>query len=120
MTQKKVEALMDDIRLVSDQQYATVQAVRKLVKTLVPASSEAVKYGGILFSVDRHFCGVFAYKKHVSVEFSHGAAIDDINGHLEGKGKGRRHLKLLSMDDIESKALADYIPKALQVMQVEP
>ncbi|HIH0966215.1 TPA: DUF1801 domain-containing protein, partial [Vibrio cholerae] len=50
-----------------------VEGVRKLVKAVVSPLSEEVKYGGILFTSDVQFCGVFAYKKHVSVEFNKGA-----------------------------------------------
>lgn len=72
-------------------------------------TSEEVKYGGILFSSGVQFCGVFAYKEHVSVEFGSGAKIKDDIGHLEGSGKGRRHLKLKSEAEIRSKKLADYL-----------
>jgi hypothetical protein len=67
------------------------------------------QYGGILFSAGVQFCGVFAYKEHVSVEFGSGAKIKDDLGHLEGSGKGRRHLKFSSLADIKSKMLAQYV-----------
>ncbi len=60
------------------------------------------------------FCGVFAYKEHVSVEFGHGARISDELGYLEDSGKGRRHLKLKSVQDIQVKKLAQYLPLALR------
>ena len=85
-----------------------------MVKESVPTASEKVKYGGILYFEGKHFCGVFAYKKHVSVEFSYGAKIADNLGYLEGSGKGRRHIKLYSVDDIASKNLAYYVPLALE------
>jgi len=114
MPTKSPEALVEDVRLVSEARYETVQAVRALVKTLVTPLSEEVKYGGILFSSGVHFGGVFAYKEHVSVEFGSGALIDDPFGHLEGNGKFRRHIKLLSPADIREKRLDRYIPLALK------
>lgn len=117
MATNTIQTLLDDIRPLDGEQYALVQLVRELVMKLIPSASESVKYGGILFSVDAHFCGVFAYKKHVSLELSYGAGIDDVYGHLEGNGKSRRHLKLFSVDDIASKELAYYIPAALQEMR---
>ena len=51
---------------------------------------------------------------YVSVEFSHGARIHDTLGALEGAGKGRRHLKLRSVEDIAAKGLAAYLPLALE------
>jgi hypothetical protein len=51
------------------------------------------------------------------VELSHGASIADSQGHLEGAGKGRRHLKLRRIDDIEAKDLATYLPLAVEAAQ---
>lgn len=113
MPRTTVQDLLNDIRLLESGQHETVEAVRALVRQLVPGVTEEVKYGGILFSADVMFAGVFAYRKHVTVEFSYGASIDDPFGHLEGAGKGRRHLKLLEPGDIERKRLADYLPLAL-------
>ncbi|HEX5737124.1 MAG TPA: DUF1801 domain-containing protein [Hydrogenophaga sp.] len=111
---KSIEALLEDIRFMSEDRYETVQAVRTLVKQLAQPLSEEVKYGGILFSSGAPFGGVFAYKEHVSVEFGNGAAITDTLGHLEGSGKLRRHIKLASPADMETKHLAEYIPLAIK------
>lgn len=108
-----VDALLDDLSMLDSQQAVIVQAVRDLVKSLYPRVTEEVKYGGILFSVGVHFCGVFAYREHVSVEFSQGAQIPDAIGHLEGRGKLRRHTKLRTVGDIGAKSLRQYLPLAL-------
>lgn len=110
---KSVEALLADIRLLGEEQFQIVEAIRNLAKKSVQPLSEEVKYGGIIFASGSHFGGVFAYKEHVSVEFSHGAAIKDSDGFLEGEGKGRRHIKLKSVSDISAKKLAKYLPLAL-------
>ncbi|RUO26524.1 hypothetical protein CWE09_07400 [Aliidiomarina minuta] len=114
MAKKSVSTLLEDIRLLGGEQYVIVERVRALVHELISPVSEEVKYGGILFTSDVEFGGVFAYKKHVSVEFSDGAKINDTLGHLEGVGKGRRHIKLHSEKDIETKQLAHYLPLALE------
>ncbi|MDP3539028.1 MAG: DUF1801 domain-containing protein [Azonexus sp.] len=114
MTTKTIQELLDDIRFLGDEQYTLVESVRKLVKETVPSVSEEVKYGGILFTSEVPFCGVFAYKQHVSVEFANGARISDSFGHLEGSGKGRRHIKLHSAKDIKDKNLDLYLPLALE------
>lgn len=119
MATKNVQTLVDDIHHLGHEQYLVVEAVRKLVKAIVSPVSEEVKYGGILFTSDVQFGGVFAYKKHVSVEFNKGAQIADEFGHLEGGGKGRRHLKLYTVNDIESKQLARYIPLALEAARAD-
>ncbi len=113
MAAKSIQSLLEDIRLVSELNFQIVEAVRAVLRAQCQPLSEELKYGGILFSAGLQFCGVFAYKAHVSVEFGHGALIQDPWGHLEGEGKGRRHIKLRSLDDLQSKALADYLPLAL-------
>ena len=106
---KSVQRLVEDIRLLSEANYRIVESVRALVKETFEATSEEVKYGGILFNSGVQFCGVFAYRQHVSVEFGYGALIKDEFGHLEGSGKGRRHLKLRTEADIKSLKLAEYL-----------
>jgi hypothetical protein len=113
MATKSIQTLLEDIRLLGEEQYQVVMAVRALVAEQVKPLDEEVKYGGILFASGLPFGGVFAYKAHVSVEFSHGASICDDLGHLEGAGKGRRHIKLSSLACIKSKQLAHYLPLAL-------
>lgn len=114
MASQSVQELLEDIRLLGEEQFSLVESVRQLVKEVVPAVTEEVKYGGIIFSSGVHFCGVFAYKQHVSVEFGSGAKIPDTLGQLEGSGKGRRHIKLRCTSDIKSKSLAHYLPLALK------
>jgi hypothetical protein len=115
MAAKSVQSLVEDIRLLSDNGFTLVQAVRSLVKQTLTNVQEEVKYGGILFASDGiWFGGVFAYKQHVSIEFGHGASIADPFGHLEGAGKGRRHLKLRTVEDIDGKQVAGYLTLALR------
>jgi hypothetical protein len=114
MATQSVQTLMEDIRLVSEDHHEIVAAVRALVKKTFKPVAEEVKYGGILFSSGVQFCGIFTYKAHVTVEFGQGAHINDLLGHLEGSGKGRRHLKLESIADIKNKKLAEYLPLALE------
>ena len=114
MTKKSVQDLLEDIRLVSERNYEIVEAVRVLVKTTFETTSEEVKYGGILFTSGVQFGGVFAYKAHVTVEFRNGAKINDPFGFLEGTGKGRRHVKLMTASHIQNKNLAQYLAIALK------
>ena len=116
MATQSVQALIEDIRLVSEENRAMVEAVRALVRKTFKGVTEEVKYGGILFAVGTQFAGVFAYKAHVTVEFGSGAYIADTIGFLEGSGKGRRHIKLMSVAQIKEKKLAVYLPLALQAV----
>jgi hypothetical protein len=110
----KVLSLLHDLQLTHSDLHAIVQSVRATVRSVAPDAGERVMYGGILFSAPEQFCGVFAYSSHVSVEFGKGAELEDPYRALEGKGKFRRHIKLTTLDDIESKHLRDYIAQALR------
>ncbi|WP_415776257.1 DUF1801 domain-containing protein [Shewanella oncorhynchi] len=118
--QPQLEKLLEDILCTSPSLFEIVQGVRQEVKTAATTSSraitEAVKYGGILFSTKACFGGVFAYKQHVSLEFSLGANLSDPHKVLEGSGKFRRHIKLVSIDDIAAKRVAEYIAQALSLV----
>ncbi len=109
---KRLQALVDDWEQVAPQKAAIVQQVRELVNSISPDIGERVMYGGIMFTLDTDFGGVFVYKNHVSVEFGNGVHMRDPEGLLEGRGKLRRHIKLHSLDDIENRQLASFIRQA--------
>lgn len=118
MAERSVSDFLEGVRVASEESHALVEAVRLTVQQSCRSITEEVKYGGLVFASDGvPFGGVFVYKRHVSVELSHGASIADPQGHLEGAGKGRRHLKLRRIDDIEAKDLATYVPLAVQAAQ---
>lgn len=110
----KTQALLGDWQLAHPDLYAIATAIRTLVLQCADAVSEEVKYGGILFAAPQPFCGLFVYKQHVTLEFGDGTRMSDPHGLLEGKGKGRRHIKLHALADIEGKHLADYLQLALK------
>lgn len=114
MSAERIAKLLEDIRLVSDDRFKLVQSLRKLVLSLDSPVTEEVKYGGFLFSADKPFCGIFSYANHVSLEFGAGASLPDKHKVLEGEGKLRRHIKLSSLSDIESKHVRDYVILALK------
>ena len=111
---QRVEQWLEDIRGLGEAHYLMAERIRELALSAGAGVTEEVKYGGILFSAGPSFCGVFAYAKHVSVEFSHGADLPDPHGVLEGAGKFRRHIKLHALDDIADKHVSDYIEHAMQ------
>lgn len=114
MPTERIAKLLEDVRLLDEGRYTLVQALRALILDLDATISEEVKYGGILFSADKPFCGIFSYANHVSLELSAGVSLPDKHKVLEGEGKLRRHIKLSSLPDIESKHVRDYVILALK------
>jgi hypothetical protein len=116
MTTDRITKFLEDIRSLGEERFNLVQTVRKDVLGLKSSISEEVKYGGILFAADRPFCGIFSYTKHVSLEFGEGASLPDKYKVLEGEGKLRRHIKLLSQEDIAAKHVREYLVLALKAI----
>jgi hypothetical protein len=112
-SEEGVETLLADLAVTHAAMLDVVQRVRDVVEQQAGTVVEAVKYGGIVFSREQHFCGVFAYQGHVSVEFSQGSHFADPYAVLEGNGKHRRHIKLRSVSDVEATHLAEYVQQAL-------
>ncbi|PIE45571.1 MAG: hypothetical protein CSA45_02430 [Gammaproteobacteria bacterium] len=96
--------------------YALIQSLRDVVFKLCPKVSERIIYGGIMFSLGDDFGGVFAYKHHISFEFGQGCQFNDPDHLLEGKGKYRRHLKLTSLADVETKRVRGYVQQAINLV----
>ena len=114
MSTERINKLLQDIRMLDEDRYALVQSLRELVLKLDDSVTEEVKYGGLLFSTARPFCGIFSYTKHVTLEFGQGAFLPDKYKKLEGEGKYRRHIKLTSEQDISDKHVHAYLVLALK------
>ncbi len=111
---KEVNEFLLDIERISSNQFNTVIAIRKLFFTAKSDLAEGIKYGGIAFSISNDLIGgIYIYKKHISIEFSRGADFNDKHGKLEGKGKKRRHLKILPCDDVNIELIDFYIKQAV-------
>lgn len=114
MPTDRISKLLDDIHLLGEDRFELVQTLRKMILGLDSSISEEVKYGGLLFSAERPFCGVFSYTKHVSLEFGAGASLPDEFEMLEGEGKFRRHIKLSTVQDVSAKHVLHYLLLALK------
>ena len=111
----QVQSFLDDLIVSDPDKSDIIEKLREIVLLTDSSINERIMYGGIMLSHNKDFGGIFAYKKHVSFEFSFGARMDDPGNILEGGGKFRRHIKVHCMDDIETKKVASFIKQALQL-----
>lgn len=102
-------AFLNDLELLDNENLAIVEQCRSLFFAVHPSIGERVMYGGIMFSLSEDISGIFAYKNHVSMEFSFGYSMDDPNNWLEGRGKLRRHIKLFNSEQIEQKQVEFFV-----------
>lgn len=109
-TNPKIDDFISDVLLVDEKKGEIVISLRKLILKTFPKSEEEIKYGGLVFIIDKRlFCGIFLRKNHISVEFDSGAEMSDPDRFLEGSGKYRRHLKIKKFDDIKNKNTGYYL-----------
>ena len=111
----KINDFISDTMLIDEEKGKTLISLRKLVLKTFPKSEEEIKYGGLVFVVDKKLiCRIFIRKNHISVEFSFGAMIPDPDNFFEGSGKYRRHLKIMQPKDIKNKKAQYYIKQSFK------
>ena len=110
----KTQKFIESVEILDSTKHQILNKLREIVFENCPKVKERIMYGGIIFSLNEDFSGVFVYKNHVSLEFSNGYLFDDPKSLLEGKGKFRRHLKLRSLDDIEIKKVDTFVKQIKQ------
>jgi len=109
----KVQKFLEEIMMFREEQCDMVQKLREIVFTIHPTVNERMMYGGIMFSLDDDFGGIFAYKNHISFEFSNGYTMKDPKKLLEGSGTYRRHIKMKSLADVENKEVAFFVEQVV-------
>jgi len=113
-TNDEVQKFLNEIMMVDAEKSDTLMEVREIIFNYFPKTYERIMYGGIVFFLnDEMFSGLFLNKKHITLEFSRGYLMEDPNRVLEGKGKYRRHLKILTKDDILSKGVSFFVKQAV-------
>ncbi len=113
MSSEKIEQFLQDTKDISEEQYEIVVALREIISSINPTAVEEIKYGGLVFNIGKALInGIFTRKNHISLEFSFGVRFEDSNDHLEGKGKLRRHLKIVTINDIKTKDVANFVTQS--------
>jgi len=94
-----------------------IERLKAAILTVEPGAAFVEKYGGLVVESvagqpKSQFCGIFAYTDHVSLEFTHGAQLNDPDRILEGSGKHRRHIKINRLSDIQEKRCEAFLSQA--------
>ncbi len=115
MTDKnnRVQELLSDFDVSSPELTKIILSLRKLVLESSSDVEESVKYGGLVFIKKGQLIGgVFLRKSFVTMEFSFGNDLKDVDDLLEGTGKFRRNLKFRELVEIEAKRAKYFIEQA--------
>jgi len=97
------------------------QGLRRLMKKTVPGTKESVNPWKLpTFESNGPVCYFSIGKNHVTFGFLRGTSLPDPAKLLEGTGKGLRHVKLHSVDDLRKPALKKLIQAAARLNKKEP
>jgi len=110
---EQVKKYLEEIMMINDEQFNILQKLREIVFNVNPKTNERIMYGGIMFSLNDDFGGIFVRKNHISFEFGNGFTMNDPDKLLEGKGKFRRHLKIRSLSDIDDKKVEFFVKQSM-------
>lgn len=82
---------------------AIAQRLREIVYEVLPRAEEKVWVKGwrtALYKDGTELCGIGPLKAYCNFYLTHGAHLTDPDGLLEGTGKGIRHVKVRTLDDL--------------------
>jgi hypothetical protein len=82
-----------------------------MIKEVAPGVESSIKWGMPFFTLDgKMMCALGAHKSHVNlILVGPPGAFPDPQGRLEGKGKGGRHLKLRSLDELPKESVRKWL-----------
>ena len=73
---EQIEKFLAELKVKDSDKYEVLTNLRSVVFTSISNLSETFKYGGILFSINDSFGGLYVSKQHVSFEFTYGYKLD--------------------------------------------
>jgi hypothetical protein len=94
-----------------------VTKTRVLVLDTVPEAVERYKWNHPWYELEGPVCYIMAYSNHVNLGFPRGAELMSEFEFLEGTGKGMRHVKIRSVDDLNKAKFAEVIEAAVRLNQ---
>lgn len=99
-------------------QRETAQALQRAVLEAAPELSQSVKWGNLVFMVERHnLLAIVAHKGHVNLQFFNGAALAAQFPQLEGTSKGLRHLKCRHRQPVDTALVRALVQAAMQALK---
>lgn len=94
----------------SPEMQAITLALRDVVRKEMPGAQEVLFELSFNYSPDGNYgnriCYLWPGKSHATLGFFYGTSLDDPDGLLEGTGKRGRHVKVRSLEEAASPAIA--------------
>ena len=106
------QQVSDYIDKAPEQQKQIMEAIRRLIQESVPHVKEEFKWSRPVFRAEKDFAYLKTAKAYVTVGFFNYKKLDDKNNLLEGTSNDMRHIKLKTVDAIDSKLLKKWFQTA--------
>jgi len=100
----KGKSIEEILKKFDPEKKATANKLRTIVKKTLPDAEETIKWGNITYLYNgKNLCWICAYQNHLDFGFFQGAKLK--SPLLEGTGKGLRHIKIRTKEDINEKEI---------------
>jgi hypothetical protein len=94
------------------------QALRELILENFPHMREEFKWNyPAYYSNGKRICLTSGFKEHVTVELFYGAHLQDAQERIVGMGKNTRHIKLKSLQEIDTNYFVDLLQQSIELSQ---
>jgi hypothetical protein len=114
MVKSKPKTIEEILARFEPEQKAMAQKLRSIVKATLPDATETVRRGVITYVLNgKDFARIHLYKDHVDLGLLVGTKLDAKL--LQGKGKGKdiRHVKVVSLKNINEPEIARLLREAV-------
>lgn len=102
------------LELLSNPQAEVAARLREIVRGYYPRLREDIKWHVPVYSLGTTpILGIEGFEAHVNLKFFKGADLGDPHGILKGTGKGVRHARFRSPEDVEEDKIRPLIDEAL-------
>ena len=110
------------IEELSPQKKIFATKVREIVFQAEPSMAEAIKWGSLTFMSDGNIAWIINYphKEYINFGFFRATELSDPKQLFEGSGKGLRHVKIRSEEDIDPKQFATWVKEAIILSKENP
>ncbi|WP_187263098.1 DUF1801 domain-containing protein [Pontibacter beigongshangensis] len=102
----------DYINQAPAEQKQLMETLRQLIHDSVAGVTEEFKWSRPVFRAGKDFTYLKTAKAYVTLGFFDFEKLNDEQNRLEGTGKGMRHIKLKSTNDIDSELLREWFKTA--------
>ena len=89
------------------------ETLRKPILTADPKLQESIKWGNPIYEKRGRVCYLADMGGYVNLGFFQGASLTDPEGRIAGTGKGMRHIKVRSLDDVDAERFASWVREAV-------